>query len=116
MERETIQKTGSYFSIPERDELIKEYLSNSCTKEAIWGKYTGQREHGTLLKLMRDLGYGTQAKRAFSPKKSLMGNIGYLFAGEMTPVHLYRSVFVGKMAPVHLYRTLLFWLIWVYKK
>ena len=59
MEKKIIQKAGRYFTIPERHELIKEYLSSGCTKEAIWEKYTGQSEHGTLLKWMRDLGYCT---------------------------------------------------------
>lgn len=59
MEKKIIQKAGRYFTILERHELIKEYLSSGCTKEAIWEKYTGQSEHGTLLKWMRDLGYGT---------------------------------------------------------
>ena len=62
MEKKIIQKAGRYFTIPERHELIKEYLTSGCTKEAIWEKYTGQSEHGTLLKWMRKLGYTTSSK------------------------------------------------------
>ena len=57
MEKKIIQKSGRHFSILERHELIKVYLSSGCTKSAIWKKYTGQSEHGTLIKWMRDLGY-----------------------------------------------------------
>ena len=82
MEKKIIQKAGRYFTIPERHELIKEYLSSGCTKEAIWEKYTGQSEHGTLLKWMRDLGYCTSgnpknvtiaSNTEEMPKKELSG-------------------------------------------
>ena len=54
MEKKIIQKSGRYFTIPERHELIREYLSSVCTKEAILEKYKGQSGHGTLLKWMRE--------------------------------------------------------------
>ena len=59
MEKEIIQKAGRYFSIPERHELIKIYLSSSSSKGEIWRKYTGQKDQGLLLKWMRQLGYDT---------------------------------------------------------
>lgn len=59
MEKQIIQKAGRYFSIPERHELIKEYLSGNSNKGEIWRKYTGQKDQGLLLKWMRQLGYDT---------------------------------------------------------
>jgi len=80
MEKEIIQKAGRYFTDRERHEMIKEYLSSGCTKEAIWEKYTGQSEHGTLIKWMRQLGYIKTVKQTIAtiasnteemPKKEL---------------------------------------------
>jgi transposase len=46
------------FSISERHQIIQELLSSGCTKQEIWGKYTGGREeHGHLTRWMRNLGY-----------------------------------------------------------
>ena len=58
MEKQIIQKVGRYFSILERHELIKEYLSSGSSKGEVWKKYTGQKDQGLLLKWMRQLGYG----------------------------------------------------------
>lgn len=51
-------RKGSSFSESERHELIKEYLSGTSSKTAVWRKYTGQnKEHGTILNWMRMYGY-----------------------------------------------------------
>jgi transposase len=51
-------RTGGSLSWDERKEMIEEYLTNKCTKEEIWKKYTGQeQEHGQMLSWMRILGY-----------------------------------------------------------
>jgi hypothetical protein len=42
----------------EREAIIQEYISGKSTKAQIWRKYTGrQKEHGEILKWMRQLGY-----------------------------------------------------------
>lgn len=51
------QKTGKDFSETEKHVLIREYLSSGSTKREIWKKYTGQYDHGTLLRWMKNLGY-----------------------------------------------------------
>ena len=49
---------GSELSWSEREALIEEYLSSDLTKQAIWEKYTGQKEErGQILRWMRKLGY-----------------------------------------------------------
>jgi hypothetical protein len=37
-------------------------LSNQCTKQDIWQKYTGEEEHGQLLRWMRQLAYNSNIK------------------------------------------------------
>jgi len=56
--KKKVIRYGSSFSIEERHEIIKEYLSGNYTKAAIWEKHTRQQdEHGNLLRWMRQLGY-----------------------------------------------------------
>ena len=46
----------------EKRALIREYLSGGQTKQAIWQKYTGQRqEHGGIFKLMRQFGLSPES-------------------------------------------------------
>src|SRR5690606_42148853 len=35
----------------------KDYLTSGLTKVEIWKKYTGAKDHGNLVRWMRDLGY-----------------------------------------------------------
>ena len=44
MAKEIIQNVVRYFSINERHELIKIYLSSSSSKAETWKKYTGQKD------------------------------------------------------------------------
>ena len=61
MDKKIIQKSGKYFTENEKRSIIQEMLSNQCTKQEIWKKYTGQEEeHGQLLRWMRSLGYNTK--------------------------------------------------------
>ena len=47
----------------QRIEIIQEYLSGEETRAAIWRRHTGQRrEHGGLLRWMRQLGYVDKVK------------------------------------------------------
>jgi hypothetical protein len=49
---------SKYYSETEKRLIIKEYLDGYYTKREIWQKYTGRtREHGNLLRWMRQLGY-----------------------------------------------------------
>ncbi|WP_338230211.1 hypothetical protein, partial [Algoriphagus taiwanensis] len=60
MKRQKEQKTRGIGSLSwaEREEMIKEYLSENYSKVEIWKKYTGQSvEHGKMLQWMRMLGY-----------------------------------------------------------
>ena len=53
-----IQKDGKFFTETEKHEIIKELIETGLTKQEIWEKYTGKKkEHGTLLRWMRALGY-----------------------------------------------------------
>ena len=81
MGKRIIQKAGRYFSIPERHDLIKTYLSSGSSKGAIWEKYTGQSEHGTLIKWMRQLGYSTTTKQINS---SITSNTEEMSKKELT--------------------------------
>ena len=63
MDKKIIQKAGKYFTENEKHSIIQEMLSNQCTKQEIWKKYTGQEEeHGQLLRWMKALGYNTGIK------------------------------------------------------
>lgn len=57
MKKIIIPKLPKFFTIEERHLIINEYLSSGLTKDAIWQKYTGKKDHGVLLEWMRDLGY-----------------------------------------------------------
>jgi transposase len=60
MSRVIIQKSQQYFSESEKHLVIQDYLDSKLSKQFIWQKYTGElKEHGTLLKWMRQLGYAT---------------------------------------------------------
>lgn len=60
MSRVIIQKSQQYFSESEKHLVIQDYLASKLSKQFIWQKYTGAlKEHGTLLKWMRQLGYAT---------------------------------------------------------
>lgn len=55
---EVVKKLNNCFTDAEKHLIIQEYLETGCTKVAIWQKYTGQqKEHGSLLRWMRKLGY-----------------------------------------------------------
>ena len=57
-ESNRIQK--KYFTEEEKRQIIEEYFLRGCTKQEIWGKYTGnKREHGHLLRWIRQYGYDT---------------------------------------------------------
>ena len=63
MDKKIIQKSYKYFTESEKHQIIQEMLSNQCTKQEIWKKYTGEdEEHGQLLRWMRKLGYNTEIK------------------------------------------------------
>ncbi len=52
------RKQRKYFSDKEKHQIIQEQISQGCTKQEIWQKYTGDKdEHGHLLRWMRQLGY-----------------------------------------------------------
>jgi transposase len=56
-ENKVIRMIGT-ISWQEREAIIQEYLSGKYTKAEIWKKYTGhKKEHGQILKWMRQLGY-----------------------------------------------------------
>lgn len=47
-----------FFTDEEKKFIIEDYLSSGKTKREIWFKYTGyHKEHGALLRWMRQLGY-----------------------------------------------------------
>lgn len=63
MDKKIIQKAGKYFTETEKHLIIRELISNQCTKQEIWEKYTGEEaEHGQLLRWMKALGYNTGIK------------------------------------------------------
>jgi hypothetical protein len=58
MEKTIITKPSSSYSKSERHEIIQEYLKCNTPKNVLWEKYTGQsKDHGGLLRWMRQLGY-----------------------------------------------------------
>jgi len=68
-------RSGKSFTINERHQIIQELFSSQRSKQQIWKKYTGEdREHGTLLKWMRQLGYNARSIRSitFDENTSLM--------------------------------------------
>ena len=70
-------RSGKSFTINERHQIIQELFSSQRSKQQIWKKYTGEdREHGTLLKWMRQLGYNAHSNRSFNfdENNSLMTN------------------------------------------
>jgi hypothetical protein len=60
MDNFIIPKNPNHFSLEERHVLIQDYLSSGYSKSYIWHKYTGQEDHGRMLKWMRQLGYETR--------------------------------------------------------
>ena len=71
-----LRRAGS-FTISERHKIIQEAMTSGRSKVEIWKKYTGEdREHGTLLKWMRQLGYNGHPNRSsnFDKNNSLMTN------------------------------------------
>ncbi len=70
-------RSGKSFTINERHQIIQELYSSQRSKQQIWKKYTGEdREHGILLKWMRQLGYNGHSNRSsnFDKNNSLMTN------------------------------------------
>lgn len=60
-------KSPKDFTKYERKLIVEEYLRSGLTKKAIWKKYTGlEKEHGYLLRWMRDLGYDIPPKWRWS--------------------------------------------------
>jgi transposase len=59
-------KSGECFTPAEREHMIQEYLSTTISKNALWKKYTGKGDHGTLLQWMRHLGYDPLKKEKTS--------------------------------------------------
>ncbi|MBX3107524.1 MAG: hypothetical protein KIS69_13340 [Bacteroidetes bacterium] len=57
MDKKIIQKTATYFADEEKHKIIHEYIATGCTKEFIWRKYTGNGDHGQLLRWMVKFGY-----------------------------------------------------------
>lgn len=56
--KNSMPRSGNYYSHSEKCQIIEDYLSSGCSKREIWEKYTGQQvEHGQLLRWMRQLGY-----------------------------------------------------------
>ncbi|MBE7510158.1 MAG: hypothetical protein HS118_08200 [Bacteroidia bacterium] len=56
MDKKIIQKTATYFADEEKHKIIHEYISTGCTKNSS-GKYTGNGDHGQLLRWMVKFGY-----------------------------------------------------------
>ncbi len=56
------QKSSKDFTETEKHQIIQEFLNSRYTKREIWAKYTGQEEHGHLLRWMRQLGYDPSIK------------------------------------------------------
>jgi transposase len=75
-------RNGSSFSISERHQIINELISSQISKQQLWKKYTGEtREHGKLLKWMRQLGYSTE----LSSRKYTFGeNTGFMTKKKIT--------------------------------
>ena len=61
MGKKIIQKAGRYFTETEKHQVIQEFISNQCSKQEIWEKYTGKNDHGVLLRWMRTLGYCSES-------------------------------------------------------
>ncbi len=57
MQKVIVQKQIHYFTFEEKHVIIKDYLESGQSKEYIWRKYTGNSDHGALLRWMRELGY-----------------------------------------------------------
>ena len=57
-----------WFDIPQRHQIIQEFLSSGCTKKEIYSKYTGGiKHHGEIVRWMRQLGYNCE-----SPKRRII--------------------------------------------
>jgi transposase len=70
-------RSSKSFSENERHQIIQDLLSSESSKQRIWKKYSGKgREHGIILKWMRQLGYTDHSNRSFNfvENKSLMTN------------------------------------------
>ncbi|MEB2778736.1 hypothetical protein SYJ56_25735 [Algoriphagus sp. D3-2-R+10] len=64
MRKKVIKKAGRHFSVEDQHKIIQEMISNGCTKQAIWKKYTGQDEKkGQLFRWMKKLGYSSYRPR-----------------------------------------------------
>jgi hypothetical protein len=50
-------KTPSQFTVEEQHLIINDYLTSGQTKDSVWLKYVGKKDHGRLLVWMRNLGY-----------------------------------------------------------
>ena len=70
MGKKIIQKAGAYFSETEKHEMIKDYLQSGSSKREIWKKYTGQSDHGTLLRWIKKLGYSDKSQIEHTLKTS----------------------------------------------
>ena len=68
-----IPRPSKFFTDEERHIIIQEYLKSGLSKGFIWGKYTGQPDHGGLLRWMRKLGYMSNQK---NPSSYLASEIG----------------------------------------
>jgi len=65
------------FSDLEKHQILHDYFTSGLSKQDIWEKYNGnKKEHGALLKWMRQLGYEVESENAIIvPKIELMPNI-----------------------------------------
>lgn len=73
-------RNGGSFTKNERHQIIQDLLSSDSSKQQIWKKYSGKgREHGIILKWMRQLGYSE-----FSPRRFTFGENISLMAKKQT--------------------------------
>jgi transposase len=57
------RENGDRFTISEKHKIIQTYLTSEFNKSEIYEKFTGKKNHGEIIKWMRDLGYNDKEKK-----------------------------------------------------
>ena len=75
--KENLFRRAGSFSMAEREQIVKEYLSGAISKSEVWFKHTGSyKEHGNINRWLTQLGLRPQyCKHDFRREKS--GNIAF---------------------------------------
>jgi len=62
LKEDSSNRSNRRYSEQEKHSIIQEMISSGCTKNEIWQKYTGYKDHGQITRWMRKLGYNNNLK------------------------------------------------------